>query len=240
MDALYFIIVFIICIPGIYFMFHSEKIHLNDDDVTDKQRLIAHFLTAFLFSLIGSFTVPKISDGQQVEINQILFWGIGIGVVCSIGHLLFYYRYLVQRIKKKDYQEIESHYASTGILSRIFYGGVLEEVIFRWALLSLLIWIFQFLGIGEMIRIGLAIGISSILFAWVHLPTIKLVSSEPKPAMYVYTLLGNTWVGLFTGIAFVQGGLAASILVHMLFHLIWWPIQMRKRGKLQDGLETAN
>lgn len=229
---MYFIVVFVICIPGIYFMYHSEKVHLKENDVTDKQRLTAHFLTALIFSLIGSFTVPKILVIEPVELTQILFFGLALGVICSLGHLIFYYQYLVPRITKNAYLEIESHYAATGILSRVFYGGVLEEVIFRWGLLSLLIWIFQLLGVSEVIRLGTALFISSILFAWVHLPTIKLVASEPKRAMYVYTLIGNSWVGLFTGVAFIQGGLTASILVHMLFHLLWWPIQVRERDKL--------
>lgn len=231
MNWVYLIIVFIICFPGIYFMYQSEKIHIKEDDVTDGQRLVAHGLTALIFSAIGAYIVPKIDVVQQIEIGQILLYGLGLGVICSIGHLLFYYLYLVPKLTKTDYMEIETHYANTGILSRLFYGGVLEEVMFRWGLLSLFIWLFQLMSISIHISTLSAIFISSLLFAIVHLPSIKLVSSHPKPPMYVYTIVGNIWVGFFAGVAFIKGSLLAAIVVHMLFHLIWWPIQNREYVK---------
>lgn len=55
------------------------------------------------------------------------------------------------------------------------------------------------------------------LFALAHLPSIKVVSEKPKVSMYVYTIFGNVWVGIFT-----------AIIVHMLFHILWYPIQKMK------------
>lgn len=240
MNWSYFFVVFFICLPGILFMYRSEKIHIKENDVTDGQRLTAHSLTAILFSLIGAYVVPKISIGDQLDISQILLFGVGLGVICSIGHLALYYTYLVPRITKSDYIEIETHYVNTGILSRVFYGGILEEVMFRWGLLSLFIWLFQLKSIEKVISVIAAIFISSILFALVHLPAIKLIASQPKPAMYIYTIIGNIWVGLFAGVAFIQGGLLAAILVHMLFHLTWWPIQRRKLSKLHQTTHLIN
>lgn len=221
-------------------MYRSEKIHIKENDVTDGQRLTAHFLTAILFSLIGAYIVPRISIGNQLDIRQILLFGVGLGVICSIGHLVLYYKYLVPKITTLDYVEIETHYVNTGILSRVFYGGILEEVMFRWGLLSLFIWLFQLMSIEKVISVIAAIFFSSILFALVHLPAIKLIASQPKTAMYVYTIIGNIWVGLFAGVAFTQGGLLAAILVHMLFHLMWWPIQNQKYSKLRKPLNTTN
>ncbi|WP_080874017.1 CPBP family intramembrane glutamic endopeptidase [Oceanobacillus timonensis] len=234
MNWIYLAIVLSICIPGIYFMYQSEKIHIKEDDVTDGQRLIAHGLTALIFSAMGAYFVPKIHVVQQIEISQILLYGLGLGVICSLSHLLFYYMYLVPRLTKTDYMEIETHYVNTGILSRVFYGGVIEEVMFRWGLLSLFIWLFQLMSIGDCLSTLFAISISCILFAFVHLPSIKLVVSQPKPLLYVYTIVANIWVGIFAGVAFIQGGLLAAIIVHMLFHLIWWPIQKRKYVKLHS------
>ena len=240
MNWSYFLVVCVICIPGILFMYRLEKIHIKEDDVTDGQRLATHFLITILFSLIGAYVVPRISIGDQLDGSQILLFGFGLGVICSSGHLALYYKYLVPKITKSDYIEIETHYENTGIWSRVFYGGILEEVMFRWSMLSLFIWLFQLMNVGEAISVIAAIFISSILFALVHLPSIKLIASQPKPAMYIYTIVGNVWVGLFAGVAFVQGGLLAAILVHMLFHLMWWPIQRRESRKLRQTLTTTN
>lgn len=229
MNVYYLLIVFIICLPGVYFMFQSEKIHIKEgDDLTDGQRLIAHLLTALLFSAMGAFFVPKIGVISEFELTKFLFYGLGLGCICSISHIFYYYFYLVPKLAKKEYAEIESYYKNAGIFSRIFYGGVIEEVIFRWGLLSLFIWLFSVLKIHLQVSVWLAIIVSSLLFAIVHLPSIKLVSSQPKKEMYVYAMIGNVWVGVFAGFAFVQSGLGAAIAVHMLFHLLWWPIQKLK------------
>lgn len=126
-----------------------------------------------------------------------------------------HYFYLVKTISNKDYLAIEKHYHRTGILSRTFYGGFVEEIIFRWGIMSLLLWLLQFIFEPlNMIAVVIAIGISSILFSLVHLPSIKMVSSEPKPSMYVYTIIGNIWVGIFTGWAFLEAGIFSAIIVH--------------------------
>jgi len=232
MNWVYMIIVFIICIPGIYFMYQSEKIYLKEDDITDRQRLIIHVLTAIIFSMMGAFIVPKIEVVQQIEAMKIIRYGFGLGIICSIGHLLFYYMYFVPNLTREEYDKIETYYANAGILSRVFYGGIIEEVIFRWSLLSLFFWLCQLMNLNNVTSEWLAIAISSILFALIHLPSIKLVASKPKKSMYVYAIIGNIWVGIFAGVAFVYGSLLAAIIVHMLFHLLWWPIQTRENAKL--------
>ena len=233
MNWVYMIIVFIICIPGIYYMYQSEKIYIKEDDVTDRQRLIIHILTAIIFSAIGAFIVPKIDVVQQIEAIKIISYGFGLGVICSIGNLLFYYMYFVPNLTREEYYKIENYYVNAGILSRVFYGGIIEEVIFRWSLLSLFIWLCQLVNLNNETSVWIAITFSSILFALIHIPSIKLVTSKPKTSMYVYAIFGNIWVGVFAGAAFVYGSLVAAIIVHMLFHLLWWPIQIREYAKLQ-------
>ena len=126
-----------ICLPGIYFMFQTEKNMPNSDEMSDKERLIAHFVVVGLFGAIGAFTVPKVSIlTTEFNLSLILKFGLTLGLICSIGNMLFYYLYLVKTIPQKDYLAIEEHYASIGILSRAFYGGFVEEIMFRWAIMS--------------------------------------------------------------------------------------------------------
>ncbi|MED4730937.1 CPBP family glutamic-type intramembrane protease [Aneurinibacillus migulanus] len=123
-------------------------------------------------------------------------------------------------------------FLNIGILSRVFYGGFVEEIIFRWGIMSLILWLLQLiLGQLNIISVIIAIGISSLLFALAHLPSIKVVSEEPKTSMYVYTIFGNVWVGIFTGWAFFEAGIFSAIIVHMLFHILWYPIQKMRTYK---------
>lgn len=222
MDWSSWIFVAVICLPGVYFMYRAEKIHVKDD-VTDGQRLIAHLLTVILFSGLGAFASYPV--GFYFYSTEAIITGFIVGIICSTIHLLMYYGYLKPKISPNDYAEIEAHYRQTGILSRVFYGGVIEEVIFRWSLLSLFVWIFQLVGFGNHFALNTSIFITSLLFAIVHIPSIKLVATKPKKEMYIYTIAGNTWVGLCASFAFIESGLLAAIVVHILFHLTWYPIQ---------------
>ncbi len=222
MDWSSWLFVTIICLPGVYFMFHAEKIHVKDN-TTDGQRLIAHLLTVILFSGLGAFAANQV--GFYFYSNEAILTGFIVGVICSTIHFMMYYGYLKPKISPNDYAEIEAHYRQTGILSRVFYGGVLEEVIFRWSLLSLFVWIFQLVGLDNQFSLNTSVFVTSLLFAIVHIPSIKLVATKPKKEMYVYTIVGNIWVGLCASFAFIESGLFAAIVVHMLFHLTWYPIQ---------------
>lgn len=214
-------------------MFQAEKRMPESDDISDKERLIAHFVTVLLFGAIGAFAVPKVSIlTTEFNLSVILKFGLILGLICAVGNILFYYLYLVKTIPKKDYEAIEEHYASIGILSRAFYGGFVEEVMFRWAIMSLLLWLLQFIIEPlNWVAVVIAISISSILFALVHFPQVKMVSAQPTRSMYIYTFFGNLWVGTFTGWAFLEAGIFAAIIVHCLFHIVWYPIQKSMHAK---------
>lgn len=232
MDWSSWFFVAMICLPGVYFMYKAEKIHVKDD-VTDGQLLIAHLFIVILFSGLGAFAAYRV--GYYFYSKESILTGFILGVICSTIHLMMYYGYLRPKISPKDYAEIEAHYRQTGILTRVFYGGVLEEVIFRWGLLSLFVWLFQLVGLDNPYSLITSVFVTSLLFAIVHIPSIKLVTTEPKKEMYVYTIAGNIWVGLCASFAFIESGLFAAIIVHMLFHLTWYPIQtffyLRYKGR---------
>ncbi|GIO25191.1 CPBP family intramembrane glutamic endopeptidase [Oceanobacillus sp. J11TS1] len=222
MDWISWLFVAVICLPGVYFMYHAEKIHV-EDDITDGQRLFAHLLTVILFSGLGAFAAYRV--GFYIYSNNAIITGFLVGIVCSIIHFMMYYGYLKPKISPNDYDEIETHYRQTGILTRVFYGGFLEEVIFRWGLLSLFVWILQLVGLDNHFSLYTSVFVTSLLFAIVHIPSIKLVATKPKKEIYVYTIVGNIWVGLCASYAFIESGLIAAIIVHILFHLTWYPIQ---------------
>lgn len=222
-----FLLTVIICLPGVYFMMKTEKNLMDNEEITDNQRLASHLILVGMFSAVGAFAVPKISMiPTDMELYSILTHGLVLGTICSAGNLLFYYFFLKKTIPHNDYLAIEKHYRNMGILSRVFYGGFVEEVMFRWGIMSLVLWLSELIFKEvNLFSLVLAFGISSILFALVHVPSIKLVIKEPKTSVYVYTVIGNVWVGIFTGLAFLEAGIFAAIIVHVLFHLLWYPIQ---------------
>jgi membrane protease YdiL (CAAX protease family) len=67
--------------------------------------------------------------------------------------------------------------------------------------------------------------ISGILFGLFHLPA-YLNSGCKKTPLFIFTVITlNLWASLVFGWLYWQYGLEAAIMSHILFHLIWYPIE---------------
>ncbi|MFT4415852.1 CPBP family intramembrane glutamic endopeptidase [Fredinandcohnia humi] len=237
-----FFLTTIICIPGIFYMLHSEKKILSDrenEDIPLFARILTHIITVVLFTFAGSYFALKVNlvdpfitsflEGHfdTDAMLHTLKIGLTYGLVCSIGNMLFYYLIFKRLIDKETYQKVENHYRQLGIGTRVFYGGFIEEIIFRWGIMGFIIWVGSFLFQYEnSVLIWVAILISGLLFALTHIPGLSSIGLKKTPAIMGYVLFGNMWVGILCGHAFLKGGILASILVHILFHLLWYPVQI--------------
>lgn len=104
------------------------------------------------------------------------------------------------------------------LLSRLLYGGVTEEIIARWGLMSLLVWLsLRFLPHGDL---PYAIGIAgaALIFAAGHLPLLYALVSTPSLWLVAAVLIGNTLVGIGFGWLFWRYGLEAPIVAHAGAH----------------------
>ncbi|MFS0862455.1 CPBP family intramembrane glutamic endopeptidase [Fredinandcohnia sp. 179-A 10B2 NHS] len=242
------------CIPGILFMLSSEKkiLSSSEEDIPLLTRVITHILAVVLFSLAGSFFAIKtnlvdpftkgILDGtfSWQHFTELMQTGVTYGLICSIANIAAYYFIFKRAVDADSFNKIEQHYQNMGIGARIFYGGVIEEIIFRLGIMGFIIWLgSMILSTNNNILIWVAILISSILFALAHVPGISSMGLKKTPAIMIYALGGNIWVGIWCGLAFLQAGIFAAIVVHILFHLLWYPIQMnsnKQRGSLHGTI----
>ena len=99
----------------------------------------------------------------------------------------------------------------------LLYGGMTEELIMRWGLLSILA-----LGLSKLMPIrwslALAVILSAALFALAHLPTLWLATPDPTTAALIRTLVLNAVAGLLFGSLYLLAGLEAAMLSHIGFH----------------------
>ncbi|PGR96991.1 MULTISPECIES: CPBP family intramembrane glutamic endopeptidase [Bacillus] len=235
------IFVFSIAIPGIVTMSLAEqkinkKLENTPETPSIYLSLFIHTLLVLLFSGMGAFFLSKIQDG-----NIILPSNIGeavlIGVICSLGHVIIYYGFFRKVIDKETFLQIEYQRHSVGLGARVLYGGVVEEIIFRWGLMSLFITLMSFFHAVTQIIVVLGIILSSILFAVTHFLGVK--GMKKSRWLYSYAVLGNLWVGIFCGWQFWSNGLIAAIIVHMLFHLLLYPCELWYRKKLGNDETNA-
>jgi Type II CAAX prenyl endopeptidase Rce1-like len=107
----------------------------------------------------------------------------------------------------------------TGLMVGMLYGGLTEEIMLRWGLMSLLAWLLvRWLAVPTKIALPLAIAISALVFGAAHLPVITM-QIEPTTGLMARTLLLNGLAGLVYGWLFWRYHLEAAMAAHTASHL---------------------
>lgn len=100
----------------------------------------------------------------------------------------------------------------------LLYGGLTEEILMRWGLLSLLL-----LGLRRLLPAPIAgtaaVALAAAAFAAGHLPAVLLSGVEPSTGVLLRTLGWNGLLGLVFGAAFLRGDLETAAALHAGFHL---------------------
>jgi hypothetical protein len=119
----------------------------------------------------------------------------------------------------------EEFNATVPLLTRILYGGITEELLLRWGLLTFLVWIAWRLfqkGRGRPGRIYFAgaILISSIVFGVGHLPVVSALGVDFTFPIVAFVIVGNSIFGLIAGFLYWIKGLEAAMIAHMSAHIV--------------------
>ncbi|MEO8650248.1 MAG: CPBP family intramembrane glutamic endopeptidase, partial [Acidobacteriota bacterium] len=109
--------------------------------------------------------------------------------------------------------------------SRLLYGGITEELLLRWGLMTFIVWAaWRLLGKGEgrpkpVYFVG-AILISSLIFAIGHMPVAFLLFPDPPVALVLFVIFGNSAFGLIAGYLYWKKGLESAMIAHALTHVV--------------------
>jgi hypothetical protein len=111
------------------------------------------------------------------------------------------------------------------LVTRLLYGGVTEELLIRWGLMTLLVW-----AAWRLFQKGrdkprpayfvAAILISSIVFGIGHLPIAFLLFPQPTVGLVVFVVLANSLFGLIAGYLYWKKGLEAAMIAHIAAHIL--------------------
>jgi hypothetical protein len=115
-------------------------------------------------------------------------------------------------------------------VTAVFYGGITEEILMRWGLMSLFVW-----ALWKLLKWGVtlpspaiyqgAILLATILFGLLHLPATMAVAPL-TPIVITRALLLNGIVGIAYGWLFWQYSLEAAMLAHASFHLLAFGVSL--------------
>jgi len=111
------------------------------------------------------------------------------------------------------------------IPTRLLYGGITEELLLRWGVLTLLVWVAWRLfqkrqGQPRNVYFVGAIVISSVIFGLGHLPLVVALGADFTAAIVLYVVSANSVFGLIAGYLYWRRGLEAAIVAHMMAHVV--------------------
>ena len=108
---------------------------------------------------------------------------------------------------------------------RFLYGGFTEELLLRWGVMTLLVWLGWRLlqgGKGEpkaAYFLG-AIIISAVMFGVGHLPLASILAGALTAPLVIYVIAANAIVGLIAGFLYWKKGLESAMTAHASAHVV--------------------
>lgn len=106
------------------------------------------------------------------------------------------------------------------LAARFLYGGITEEVIMRWGLMSFFIWIIWKITRQRRSWVyWLGIFITAFLFGLGHLPLVFMSIEVVTPILITYIICANMLFGLVAGWLFWRYGLESAIIAHVFAHV---------------------
>jgi membrane protease YdiL (CAAX protease family) len=111
------------------------------------------------------------------------------------------------------------------LAARVLYGGVTEELLLRWGIMTALVWVaWRVLqrrqGAVHAGYVWLAILVSALVFAAGHLPAAAALIGGLDANIVRFVIGVNAAFGLLFGYLFWRYGLESAILAHALTHVV--------------------
>ncbi|WP_300672747.1 CPBP family intramembrane glutamic endopeptidase [Soonwooa sp.] len=158
-------------------------------------------------------------DNSKIEWQVILKFGIlgGIlgGTLLTIVSNIFH-----------NYIPLELEKFKPNVLNRFFYGGITEEILMRFGIMTFLVWILFKISKNKNSWIyWVGIIISSALFGLGHLPVVASLVSNPSIQLISYIILGNFIGGLIFGWLYWKKGLETAMIAHIFTHLVFLTVE---------------
>jgi hypothetical protein len=160
---------------------------------------------------------PAKSPSFAVEMK----WSLGVGAAAAIV-LLLLDRLMQPALPEALQAANHTERSGLNLLTAMFYGGITEEILMRWGLMSLLVWI-AWKGLKQGVTLpsqGIyqgAIVLAALVFGLLHLPVTAAIVPLTT-VVIIRALLLNGIAGIAFGWLFWQYSLEAAMLAHISVH----------------------
>ena len=183
--------------------------------------LISVVVGIALFEKVN-LTVPVISSLLEKDCqnaNTVFAEQLKFGV--SLGFLAGAVVVLMSSIPALS-EQFNAYYSNLEVtlLARFGYGGITEELLLRFGLMTLFVWLISKLTkrLNDT-TYWVAIILSTALFALGHFPAVFAAVPNPTTLFLVFVLVGNSIISLSCGWLYWKKGLEAAIIAHAFAHV---------------------
>lgn len=150
--------------------------------------------------------------------------GLAVGLLSGIGLVLFSFLTPSTLVGMEEIFD-------PPLAVRLLYGGITEEVLVRWGLMTFLLWaVWRLFGRStdkpSAALVWCSIILSSLAFGALHLPIAFTLAAEVTSGLIVYIIGANSVFGILFGYLFWRYGLESSIIAHTLTHLVTFLIAL--------------
>lgn len=179
--------------------------------------------------LIGTFLHDKVklsspiikslvTKSSKYDIGSILKFGVlgGVlaGVLITISSAIFTPYLPTAMVELAENIDVT-------LANRFLYGGITEEIMLRFGLMTLVVWIVsKILTAESSIIYWIGIIISSIVFGLGHLPIVFQTVTDPSVLLIIYVIVGNSLGGFIFGWLYWKKGLESAMIAHIFAHIV--------------------
>ena len=108
---------------------------------------------------------------------------------------------------------------------RFLYGGVTEEILLRWGVMTFLVWLLSKIfqrGEGPPRAMWFIVSIvgSALLFGAGHLPLAAALAGGLTLTVVAYVIAANSLFGIVAGILYWRYGLESAVIAHVATHIV--------------------
>ena len=111
------------------------------------------------------------------------------------------------------------------LYARVLYGGITEEVLLRWGLMTVFTWLAWRIaqrksGVVKPELVWLSIAASALLFGVGHLPVAHFLVGSLTPRVVLFVVSLNAAFGVLFGWLYWRRGLESAMVAHAVTHLV--------------------
>lgn len=180
--------------------------------------LVSVAVGALLHRKVGLLVFPQAALGRNVLVKHVLRNGIAPGTVA--GGLIIGVVWVFQRLIPAELAKLGDNTDLTA-LARFLYGGVTEEIMVRFGLMTLFVWLLRAMfRVLNPVVYWIAISGAALLFGAGHLPALRSMVPDPSTLLVLYIIVANALAGTVFGWVYWRYGLVFAMMAHAVAHVV--------------------